>query len=114
MQTLLQLAAVDASHQRPQDAMQKYAVCYEYYLTQGQPVQQSMCLEGVGDVMAKNQQVDVAKGRYQQALALSSKAGPEGLPLVALVNHLPFGNGGLCKVAARPGCLTPSVRRAPG
>lgn len=84
MQTLLQLAAVDASHQRPQDAMEKYAVCYEYYLTQNQPVPQSMCLEGVGDVMARNNQVDVAKGRYQQALALSSKAGPTGLPVVMI------------------------------
>ena len=85
MQTLLQLAAIDLSHDRSTDAVDKYAVCYEYYLKENRPVQQAMCLGGVADVMAKNNQIELAKGRYQQGLALSSKAGVEGLPVVMLL-----------------------------
>jgi hypothetical protein len=100
MQTLLQLAAVDQAYQRHPDAIQKYAVCYEYFQQQEQPVEQAMCLAGLGDSLCATGQPAEGKKRYQQAMALSSAVGMNGMPVTMLVAAK---TGDVCMTLGQPG-----------
>ncbi len=79
MTTLLQLAGLDLAYGRHVDAVQKYGVVHEYFEKQQRPAFQAICLGGVADVLRRERKLDEAKQRYQQALALASQGGVEGL-----------------------------------
>jgi hypothetical protein len=85
MQTLLQLAAADQAQQRHPEAIKKYAACYDYYQRQNQPVEQALCLSGLGDSLCVGGALAEGKQRYQQSMALAAPAGAPGLPVVMLV-----------------------------
>lgn len=100
MQTLLQLAAVDQAHQRHPDAIEKYAVCYDYFQQQNQPVEQAICLAGYGDSLCATGATADGKKRYQQSLALSSAVGLNGMPVTMLVADK---TGDACMTLGQPG-----------
>ncbi|HET9959033.1 MAG TPA: hypothetical protein VFQ61_31295 [Polyangiaceae bacterium] len=86
MQAVLQLAAVDMSYKRYDEAVAKYVLLHGYYGSSGAPLMQSMCLLGIGDCMRMAGQVAMAKEKYQQGLAqvLSSRpAYPVPVPPLA-------------------------------
>ncbi|MDQ3031097.1 MAG: hypothetical protein M3Y87_01675 [Myxococcota bacterium] len=78
MQATLQLAAIDMSWKRHEEAIAKYAGLYEYYGASGAPLMQAMCLLGVGDCLRMAGAVDHALARYQQGLAIAMQARPPG------------------------------------
>lgn len=71
MTYLFQLAALDYSYKRYQDAIDKYGVLYQFYESMELPAMQALCLLGVGDVMRAVGSFPVAKEKYQQGLALA-------------------------------------------
>lgn len=81
MQNLLMLAGIDYAHKRYADAIDKYRVVYNYHEKHGRPVLQALALGGVGDALMASGDVDGAKVRYQQGLALSAPRDVEGLPV---------------------------------
>lgn len=85
MQALLQLAALDYSHRRDREAIEKYRVLYDHYGAAKDARMQALCLGGVGDVLRRAGQGDQAKERYQQALALVVPTGALPLMLNLLV-----------------------------
>ena len=85
MQKLLVLAAVDFGYKRYGQAVEKYGICYEWFEKNAQPVQQGVCLGGVGDVLFATGRVAEAKQRYQQGLAHAAPQGVGGLPVVMLL-----------------------------
>lgn len=80
MQALMQLAALDFSHKRYDQAIEKYGVLFNYYQEQDQPAMQALCLSGHGDILRQSGQLEEAKKRYQQAIALAVRA--ESLPVM--------------------------------
>jgi tetratricopeptide (TPR) repeat protein len=84
MMALLQLAALDYSYKRYQDAIDKYGVLYTYFEGEALPAMQAMCLLGVGDVMRAVGNLKTAKETYQRgiALAMEHKALPPLLNLL--------------------------------
>jgi tetratricopeptide (TPR) repeat protein len=87
MMCLLQLAALDYSYKRYQDAIDKYGALYTYFEAETLPAMQAMCLLGVGDVMRAVGNLKTAKETYQRgiALAMESKALPPLLNLLLSV-----------------------------
>lgn len=86
MQAVLQLAAVDMSYKRYDEAVAKYVLLHGYYGNSGAPLMQAMCLLGIGDSMRMAGQFAMAKEKYQQGLAqvLSTKpAYPVPVPPLA-------------------------------
>lgn len=71
MMCLLQLAALDYSYKRHQDAIDKYGVLYTYFESEKLPAMQAMCLLGVGDVMRAVGNLKTAKETYQRGIALA-------------------------------------------
>lgn len=69
MQACLQLAAVDMSYKRYDEAVAKYVLLHEYYGRGGAPLMQAMCLLGIGDCMRLAGHHAMAKEKYQQGLA---------------------------------------------
>lgn len=67
---VLQLAAVDFSQRRYDDALDKYAAVYDYFDGKDQPGIQALCLSGAGDVAARQGDHVTALARHRQALAL--------------------------------------------
>ncbi len=74
MQACLQLAMIDMSYKRFEEAINKYALLYEYYQQIDAPLMQAMCLLGVGDCMRMEGKIAEAKQRYQQGLAIAINA----------------------------------------
>jgi tetratricopeptide (TPR) repeat protein len=70
MAYLLQLAALDYSHRRYTDAIEKYGVLYRYYEEPAQPMMQAICLLGVGDAVIALGQLEQGKSMLQSGLAL--------------------------------------------
>lgn len=91
MQALMQLAAFDLAHQRYEQALEKYDILHAYGLQEGDPVGQAMALGGAADVALRAGNNDVARKRYQQALAV---AVPE--KNLALMFNLLMGAGEAC------------------
>jgi hypothetical protein len=85
MMMLLQLAATDQSYQRYPEAVKKYAACYDYFQRTNMPVQQAICLGGVGDCLVAGGALPEAKERYTQSMALAAPVGMPGLPVVMLM-----------------------------
>jgi tetratricopeptide (TPR) repeat protein len=71
MANLMQLAAIDFSHQRYPDAIDKYAVLHTYYQTAGVPSMQALALLGAGDALRALGELEPAKQRLQQGIALA-------------------------------------------
>ncbi len=71
MMALLQLAALDYSYKRYEDAIEKYGVLYTYFEAQQLASMQAICLLGVGDVMQALGRLEAAKETYQRGIALA-------------------------------------------
>ncbi|AKF03407.1 hypothetical protein DB32_000556 [Sandaracinus amylolyticus] len=76
MQATLQLAMIDMSYRRFDEAIAKFIQLYEYYGAADTPLMQALCLNGVGDCFRMAGLPDRALERYQQGLALAMKAKP--------------------------------------
>jgi tetratricopeptide (TPR) repeat protein len=74
MQAVLQLAHIDLSYKRFEEAAKKFALLFEYYGRADAPLMQAMCLQGVGDCLRMVDQPAQALVRYQQGLALGLDA----------------------------------------
>jgi tetratricopeptide (TPR) repeat protein len=71
MACLLQLAALDFSHRRYADAIEKYGVLHDYYREQPLPAMQVLCLQGLGDTLHAARRPEAAKQALQSGLALA-------------------------------------------
>jgi hypothetical protein len=100
MQTLMQLAAVDQAYQRHPDAIKKWGIANEYFQQQKMPTEQAICFAGFGDSLCATGQPAEGKKRYQQALALSSGVGLNGMPVTMLVAAK---TGDVCMALGQPG-----------
>jgi tetratricopeptide (TPR) repeat protein len=74
MQAYLQLAMIDMSYKRHEEATRKYSILYEYYARADAPIMQAMCLLGAGDCLRMAGDFASAKDRYQQGLAIVMQA----------------------------------------
>jgi len=83
MQAVLQLAHIDLSYKRFEEAAKKFALLFEYYGRADAPLMQAMCLQGVGDCLRMLDQPAPALARYQQGLALGLAA-KSPLPIALL------------------------------
>lgn len=83
MQAVLQLAHIDLSYKRFEEAVKKFALLFEYYGRSDAPLMQAMCLQGVGDCLRMLDQPVQALTRYQQGLALGLAA-QSPLPIAPL------------------------------
>jgi len=96
MQNYLQLAMIDMSYKRHDEAIQKYAVLYEYYMRVDAPLMQALCVLGVGDCLRLAGQAAVALEKYQQGMAIALKAkSPAPVPAPPLADGSPNPNPGL-------------------
>jgi tetratricopeptide (TPR) repeat protein len=80
MGCLTQLAALDYSYQRYNDAVEKYGVLYKYYEAQKIPSMQAICLLGTGDTLRAAGQPAAAKEIMQRGLATALEA--KALPVM--------------------------------
>lgn len=74
MQAILQLANVDLSYKRHEEAVKKFALLFDYYGRSDAPIMQAMCMQGVGDCLRMLEQPAPALERYQQGLAIALAA----------------------------------------
>jgi tetratricopeptide (TPR) repeat protein len=84
MANLMQLAALDFSHQRHADAQEKYSVLHEYYAEPHQPGMQALCLLGSGDSLDATGEPAKAKQLYELGINLCL-AHDAKLPLLHLL-----------------------------
>jgi tetratricopeptide (TPR) repeat protein len=98
MQALMQLAAFDIAYQRYDQALEKYNLLHTYHAEQKDAVGQALALGGAGDVAMRLGNMEEAKKRYQQALAV---AAPDG-NLPVLLNLLQSA-GECCMHLGQPG-----------
>ncbi len=80
MQVLGQLAAVDVSYGRLEEAAAKYGVLYDYYTRGKAPAMQALVLQGVGDILRKAGNLPLARERYGQGLTHALET--QSLPLM--------------------------------
>lgn len=80
MQVLGQLAALDYSYGRLEEAAAKYGVLYEYYSRHKVPLMQALVLQGVGDIARRTGNVRLARERYGQGLTHALET--QSLPLM--------------------------------
>jgi tetratricopeptide (TPR) repeat protein len=96
MQVLGQLAALDYSYGRLDEAAAKYGVLYEYYTRHKAPGMQALVLQGAGDILRRTGNLRLARDRYAQGLthALETQALPLMLSLAYNVGdtNLALGN----------------------
>ena len=85
MQVLGQLAAVDFSYGRLDEAAAKYGVLYDYYTRGKAPAMQALVLQGVGDILRKAGNVPLARERYGQGLAHALET--QSLPLILSLSY---------------------------
>jgi tetratricopeptide (TPR) repeat protein len=82
MQATLQLAQIDFSYKRYEEAAKKFGLLYGYYEKADAPLMQAMCLQGAGDCLRAVQRPPQALERYQQGLAIALAAKPS-MPIEA-------------------------------
>jgi tetratricopeptide (TPR) repeat protein len=68
--SLLQLAAIDFSYQRHDEAQRKYAMLFDAYSDPPDYVAQALCLQGTGDSQAATGELEKAKATLERGLAL--------------------------------------------
>jgi tetratricopeptide (TPR) repeat protein len=71
MASLLQLAALDYSYKRYDDALAKYAALYAYYDAQKIPAMGALCLLGAGDTLRASGQIGPGKEMLQRGIAFA-------------------------------------------
>jgi tetratricopeptide (TPR) repeat protein len=87
MQALVQLAGLDYAYKRYPDAIKKYVFLYDHYTEHNAPAMAALSLQGVGDCLRRQGDLQGARLRYQQALTLAM--GAKALPvLLALTSAL--------------------------
>jgi tetratricopeptide (TPR) repeat protein len=91
MAAMVQLAALDYSYRRYDQAYAKWSLLFGYYQRMQQPPMQALALNGAADVLRAVGKLPEAKVKYQQGLALAQSL--EALP-IALV--LLMGIGEVC------------------
>lgn len=69
MQSIMQLANIDLSYRRYDEAQIKLAVLFDYYQKADAPFMQALCLQGSGDCLRMSGSSEQALHRYQQGLA---------------------------------------------
>jgi tetratricopeptide (TPR) repeat protein len=74
MQAVMQLANIDLSYKRFEEAARKFAILYDYYEKADAPIMQAMTLQGAGDCYRFLEQHEQALLRYQQGLAIAMAA----------------------------------------
>lgn len=74
MQAVLQLANIDLSYKRFEEAIKKFALLFDYYVKAEAPLMQALCMQGVGDCLRMVEQHPQALERYQQGLAIALAA----------------------------------------
>ncbi len=74
MQATMQLAQIDLSYKRYDEAAKKFAILYDYYGKADAPLMQAMCLQGAGDCLRSVAKLPQALERYQQGLAIALAA----------------------------------------
>ena len=85
MQVLGQLAAVDFSYGRLEEAAAKYGVLYDYYTRGKAPTMQALVLQGVGDILRKSGNLPLARERYGQGLTHALET--QSLPLMLSLSY---------------------------
>ena len=85
MEVLGQLAALDFSYGRLDEAAAKYGVLYEYYSRHKAPAMQAMVLHGVGDILRKTGNIPLARDRYAQGLTHALET--QSLPLMLNLSY---------------------------
>ena len=85
MQVLSQLAALDYSFDRLDEAAAKYGVLYEYYSRYKAPAMQALVLQGVGDILRKTGNIPLARDRYAQGLTHALET--QSLPLLLSLSY---------------------------
>jgi tetratricopeptide (TPR) repeat protein len=85
MQILGQLAAVDFSYGRLDEAAAKYGVLYDYYTRGKAPAMQALVLQGVGDILRKAGNLPLARERYGQGLTHALET--QSLPLMLSLSY---------------------------
>jgi tetratricopeptide (TPR) repeat protein len=85
MQVLGQLAAVDFSYGRLEEAAAKYGVLYDYYTRGKAPAMQALVLQGVGDILRKSGNLPLARERYGQGLTHALET--QSLPLMLSLSY---------------------------
>lgn len=95
MGALMQLAALDFSHQRHAAALDKYAVLHEHYFQTKQPALQALTLLGAGDTLHAAGDSQTAKLRLQQgiAVAMQHSSLPALVPLLLSVTKVSLALG---------------------
>jgi len=85
---LFQLAGMDFAHKRYVEAVKKFELVYKFFedYPDSESIQ-AMCLIGVGDVARLIGDKELARQRYQQALALT-KTKPDTLPVAMMACSL--------------------------
>ncbi|MBI3897464.1 MAG: tetratricopeptide repeat protein [Gammaproteobacteria bacterium] len=68
---LTQVAALDLAYKRYDQAFEKYALLHAYHVQQKDAVGQALALAGAGDVAMQRNQLEEARKRYQQSLAVA-------------------------------------------
>jgi len=81
MTSLLQLAALDYSHQRFEPAMEKYRVLLAWFQQTDAKEMQALVLQGVGDIMRRINQPVAAKEKYEQGMLLAADSKVLVVPL---------------------------------
>jgi tetratricopeptide (TPR) repeat protein len=85
MQVLAQLAALDFSFGRLEEAASKYGVLYEYYSRHKAPAMQALVLQGVGDILRRTGNIALARDRYAQGLTHALET--QSLPLLLSLTY---------------------------
>jgi tetratricopeptide (TPR) repeat protein len=80
MQVLTELASLDYSFGRLDEAVAKYEILYDYYRRHEAPMMQAFVLQGTGDVLRRIGRLPLARERYGQGLTLALTT--QGVPLI--------------------------------
>jgi tetratricopeptide (TPR) repeat protein len=89
-QALVQLAGLDYAYKRYPEAIKKYAFLFDHYTEHNAPAMAALSLQGVGDCLRRQGDLEGARLRYQQALtlAMGAKALPMLLGLTSALGEL--------------------------
>jgi tetratricopeptide (TPR) repeat protein len=85
MMAILQLACLDFSYGRLDEALAKYGALHNYFVESQNPAAQAYCLQGAGDTLRRLGRLPEAKARYQQAMVVATNAKMPAISLNAAI-----------------------------
>lgn len=88
MMAILQLACLDYSYGRLDEALAKFGALHGYFVESQNPAAQAYCLQGAGDTLRRLGRLAEAKARYQQSMAVAVQA---KMPAISLNAALGLG-----------------------